>query len=76
MDSILLGLLMPPKRASRSLRQYITTHFGSFLNLYPINSIKYTGVDNSQGFWMFPSTKVIVNGTAISLPSNTSIADT
>lgn len=38
--------------------------------------IKYTPIDNSQGFWMFSSTKAIVNGKTIELSSNTAIADT
>ncbi|KAF7966518.1 hypothetical protein HWV62_38082 [Athelia sp. TMB] len=38
--------------------------------------IKYTAVDNSQGFWMFPSTKAIINGQSIDLFGNTAIADT
>lgn len=40
------------------------------------SQISYTPVDNSQGFWMFPSTTATVNGTAIDLSGNTAIADT
>ena len=38
--------------------------------------IVYTDVDNSQGFWMFPSTSAQVNGTAVNAAGNTAIADT
>jgi len=40
------------------------------------SDIKYTTVDNSQGFWMFPSTTATINGTTIDLSGNTAIADT
>ncbi|KIM76739.1 hypothetical protein PILCRDRAFT_640972 [Piloderma croceum F 1598] len=40
------------------------------------SDIFYTAVDNSQGFWMFPSTQAVVNGNPISLSGNTAIADT
>jgi len=39
-------------------------------------SIAYTPVDNSQGFWMFSSTSATVNGTSIAQSGNTAIADT
>lgn len=38
--------------------------------------IAWTNIDNSQGFWMFPSTSASINGQSISLSSNTAIADT
>ncbi|KAL6819934.1 aspartyl proteinase [Trichoderma camerunense] len=38
--------------------------------------IAWTDVDNSQGFWMFPSTSSSVNGQAISQSGNSAIADT
>ncbi|RFU80046.1 eukaryotic aspartyl protease [Trichoderma arundinaceum] len=38
--------------------------------------IAWTDVDNSQGFWMFPSTSTSINGKAISQSGNTAIADT
>lgn len=38
--------------------------------------IAWTDVDNSQGFWMFPSTKTTINGKDISQDGNTAIADT
>ena len=38
--------------------------------------IQYTDVDNSQGFWMFPSTTAQVNGKAVEASGNTAIADT
>jgi len=38
--------------------------------------IHYTPIDNSQGFWQFPSTSATVNGTSIALSNNTAIADT
>lgn len=40
------------------------------------DQIHYTPIDNSQGFWMFPSTSATVNGQSITLSSNTAIADT
>jgi Eukaryotic aspartyl protease len=39
-------------------------------------SIHYTPVDDSQGFWMFGSTSATVNGETISLQGNKAIADT
>jgi hypothetical protein len=36
----------------------------------------YTPVDNSQGFWMFPSTSATVNGQNVDRSGNTAIADT
>jgi hypothetical protein len=36
----------------------------------------YTAIDNSQGFWMFPSTSVSINGKTIKRSGNTAIADT
>ena len=37
----------------------------------------YTAVDNSQGFWMFPSTTATINGKSVTRPSNNAaIADT
>lgn len=36
----------------------------------------YTPVDNSGGFWQFPSTSAYVNGQEIKLPGNTAMADT
>ncbi|KAK5117588.1 hypothetical protein LTR62_005010 [Meristemomyces frigidus] len=36
----------------------------------------YTAIDNSQGFWQFPSTTAVVNGNTIQRSGNTSIADT
>jgi hypothetical protein len=38
--------------------------------------IVWTDIDNSQGFWMFPSTSATVNGKTITQSSNTAIADT
>ncbi|EHK22952.1 uncharacterized protein TRIVIDRAFT_78763 [Trichoderma virens Gv29-8] len=38
--------------------------------------IAWTDIDNSQGFWMFPSTSTSVNGKAISQSGNSAIADT
>jgi hypothetical protein len=38
--------------------------------------IAWTDIDNSQGFWMFPSTSSSVNGQAISQSGNSAIADT
>lgn len=38
--------------------------------------IAWADVDNSEGFWMFPSTSSSVNGKAISQSGNTAIADT
>jgi len=39
-------------------------------------NIHYAPVDNSQGFWQFPSTQTTVNGKAIAQSGNTAIADT
>lgn len=38
--------------------------------------IHYVDVDNTNGFWQFPSTKAAVNGHTIDLANNTAIADT
>ncbi|OAA68696.1 aspartic endopeptidase [Niveomyces insectorum RCEF 264] len=38
--------------------------------------IVWTPVDNSQGFWMFPSASTTINGQTISQAGNTAIADT
>lgn len=38
--------------------------------------IAWTPVDNSQGFWTFPSTSATVNGKNIAQTGNTAIADT
>lgn len=38
--------------------------------------IEYTPIDNSQGFWAFPSEKVIIGEKSVELKSNTAIADT
>jgi len=38
--------------------------------------IHYTPIDNSQGFWQFPSTSATINGKSIALSNNTAIADT
>ncbi|KZS88089.1 acid protease [Sistotremastrum niveocremeum HHB9708] len=40
------------------------------------SDIKYTPVDNSQGFWMFDSATATVNGQTINRSGNTAIADT
>ncbi|KAH8670926.1 aspartic peptidase domain-containing protein [Xylariales sp. PMI_506] len=39
-------------------------------------TIHWTPVDNSQGFWMFPSQSFSVNGTSTTQSGNTAIADT
>lgn len=38
--------------------------------------ISYTPIDNSEGFWMFRSPSVVINGETINLPNNRAIADT
>jgi hypothetical protein len=38
--------------------------------------ISWTDIDNSQGFWQFPSTSAIINGQTIDQSGNTAIADT
>lgn len=38
--------------------------------------IHYTPIDNSQGFWMFPSTSYSINGKSTAQTGNTAIADT
>lgn len=40
------------------------------------NEISYVDIDNSQGFWMFPSASATVAGKKIDLANNTAIADT
>jgi len=40
------------------------------------NPITYTPVDNSQGFWMVPSTSYTLNGKTIERADNTAILDT
>ena len=40
------------------------------------DSIYYTPVDNSQGFWQFDSATASVNGKSVSRTGNTAIADT
>lgn len=39
-------------------------------------SVSYTPIDNSQGFWQFESTSATVNGQTINRSGNTAIADT
>jgi len=39
-------------------------------------TISYTPVDNSQGFWMVDSTSATVNGTSVDQSGNTAIIDT
>lgn len=38
--------------------------------------IEYTPIDNSQGFWAFPSEKAIIGDQTVELKSNSAIADT
>jgi hypothetical protein len=38
--------------------------------------IHWTPIDNSQGFWQFPSASATINGQTITLSDNTAIADT
>lgn len=38
--------------------------------------ISWADIDNSQGFWQFPSTSVIINDQTINQSGNTAIADT
>lgn len=38
--------------------------------------ISWTDIDNSQGFWQFPSTSAVINGQTITQSGNTAIADT
>ncbi|KUI59616.1 Aspartic protease pep1 [Cytospora mali] len=40
------------------------------------NEISYVDIDNSEGFWMFPSTSATVAGKTITQSGNTAIADT
>lgn len=39
-------------------------------------TIGWTPVDNSQGFWMFNSESAVINGKTITMSGNTAIADT
>lgn len=38
--------------------------------------ISWTDIDNSQGFWQFPSGSTVINGQTITQSGNTAIADT
>jgi len=38
--------------------------------------VEWTPIDNSQGFWMFPSTASTINGQTTTQSGNTAIADT
>jgi len=40
------------------------------------SDITYTPVDNSQGFWLFPSTSASINGQTITQSGNAAILDT
>ncbi|GJJ09855.1 hypothetical protein Clacol_004079 [Clathrus columnatus] len=40
------------------------------------SSITYTSVDNSEGFWMFPSETTVINGKTVTQSGNTAILDT
>ncbi|KAJ7616065.1 acid protease [Roridomyces roridus] len=50
--------------------------FGSIDTTVTSNPITYTPVDNSQGFWMVPSTSFSLNGKTIERSGNTAILDT
>ncbi|KAJ6594701.1 acid protease [Mycena capillaripes] len=50
--------------------------FGMIDETVTSNPITYTPVDNSQGFWMVPSTSYTLNGTTIERADNTAILDT
>jgi len=50
--------------------------FGEIDESVTSNPITYTAVDNSQGFWMVPSTSYTLNGTTIERAGNTAILDT
>ncbi|KAF7376729.1 Acid protease [Mycena sanguinolenta] len=50
--------------------------FGAIDETVTSNPITYTAVDNSQGFWMVPSTSYTLNGETIARQDNTAILDT
>ncbi|KAJ7090865.1 acid protease, partial [Mycena belliarum] len=50
--------------------------FGEIDTSVTPNPITYTPVDNSEGFWMVPSTSYQLNGTTIERSDNTAILDT
>ncbi|KAJ7162295.1 acid protease [Mycena filopes] len=50
--------------------------FGEIDESVTSNPITYTAVDNSQGFWMVPSTSYTLNGETIERADNTTILDT
>ncbi|KAJ7762572.1 acid protease [Mycena metata] len=50
--------------------------FGEIDETVTSNPITYTAVDNSQGFWMVPSTSYTLNGETIERAGNTTILDT
>ncbi|KAJ6616644.1 acid protease [Mycena sp. CBHHK59/15] len=50
--------------------------FGEIDTTVTSNPITYTPVDNSQGFWMVPSTSYVLNGKTIERAGNTAILDT
>ncbi|KAF8166351.1 acid protease [Mycena galopus ATCC 62051] len=50
--------------------------FGAIDETVTSNPITYTPVDNSQGFWMVPSTSYTLNGKTFARQDNTAILDT
>ncbi|KAJ7633432.1 acid protease [Mycena polygramma] len=50
--------------------------FGEIDTTVTTHPITYTPVDNSQGFWMVPSTSYTLNGKTIERAGNTAILDT
>ncbi|KAJ7796578.1 acid protease [Mycena olivaceomarginata] len=50
--------------------------FGEIDETVTSNPITYTSVDNSEGFWMVPSTSYTLNGKTIEREDNTAILDT
>ncbi|KAJ6456473.1 acid protease [Mycena sanguinolenta] len=50
--------------------------FGEIDETVTSNPITYTAVDNSQGFWMVPSSSYTLNGQTIARQDNTAILDT
>ncbi|CAK7269644.1 hypothetical protein SEPCBS119000_003673 [Sporothrix epigloea] len=50
--------------------------FGHIDSQFSGKKIAWTNVDNSNGWWQFPSTSITIAGEKIHLPGNTAIADT
>ncbi|CAK7565805.1 MAG: hypothetical protein SEPTF4163_003732 [Sporothrix epigloea] len=50
--------------------------FGYIDSQFSGQEIAWTNIDNSNGWWQFPSTSITIGGEKVNLPDNTAIADT